>query len=153
MKVFFAFAVIIGIGAAYLFSLSFMKPDPLIESQIRGQILYANSCAACHGANLEGQENWRIQNADGSMPAPPHNAEGHTWHHDDDMLFEYTKFGGAATMAARGVTGFNSGMPAFEGLLSDENINDIWAYIKSTWSDRERGVQAERTAAEAAAKG
>ncbi|MEN8934708.1 MAG: cytochrome c [Planktotalea arctica] len=110
-----------------------------------GQNLYADTCASCHGANLEGQPNWRSVGDDGVLPAPPHDATGHTWHHDDALLFEYTKLGGAAALQARGVSGFNSGMPAFGETLSDDEIWNILAYIRSTWPQRERDVQASRT--------
>ncbi len=151
MKVFLAFAAVIALGGALLLSMTLMKFDPEAESVVRGQVIYANSCASCHGANLEGQENWRIANDDGSFPAPPHSAEGHTWHHDDAMLLNYTKVGGQQAMADLGITDFKSGMPAFGEVLTDEQINDVWAYIKSTWSDRERNSQAERTALQAEA--
>lgn len=111
---------------------------------VAGQSLYSDNCAACHGINLEGQPNWQSPNADGVLPAPPHDGTGHTWHHDDKLLFEYTKFGGAAAFEVRGVSGFNSGMPAFYETLTDDEIWDILAYIRSTWSDRERAVQAGR---------
>ena len=109
-----------------------------------GAMLYAANCAACHGVNLEGQPDWRSAGEDGVLPAPPHDASGHTWHHDNAMLFEYTKQGGQAALAAMGVTGFNSGMPAFEGVISDNEIWDILAYIRSIWPERERDVQAGR---------
>lgn len=109
-----------------------------------GQILYADNCASCHGANLEGQPNWRTPDDDGVLPAPPHDGTGHTWHHDDALLFDYTKLGGAAALADRGVTGFNSGMPAFDEVLSDKEIWDVLAYIRSTWTPRERQVQSSR---------
>jgi mono/diheme cytochrome c family protein len=111
---------------------------------IAGQSLYADNCATCHGANLEGQPNWRATNADGAFPAPPHDGTGHTWHHDDELLFDYTKLGGAAVLEARGVTGFTSGMPAFTEALTDDEIWDTLAYIRSTWSEREREAQASR---------
>ncbi|MGP3699899.1 c-type cytochrome, partial [Rhodobacter sp. NSM] len=37
-----------------------------------GQRVYAAECASCHGANLEGQANWREPGPDGRYPAPPH---------------------------------------------------------------------------------
>jgi len=111
---------------------------------VAGQSLYADNCASCHGANLEGQPNWQSPNADGVLPAPPHDRTGHTWHHDDELLFEYTKLGGAAALEVRGVTGFNSGMPAFNETLTDDEIWDILAYIRSTWPEREREAQANR---------
>jgi mono/diheme cytochrome c family protein len=62
------------------------------------------------------------------MPAPPHDASGHTWHHPDSVLFRITKFGPAAYPE-----GFQTDMPAFEKTLSDSQIAAILAYIKSTW--------------------
>lgn len=112
-----------------------------------GEQLYANSCAACHGANLEGQPEWRSAGPDGKLPAPPHDRTGHTWHHSDSVLFDYTKLGGSEVMKRQGIE-FESGMPAFGDILSDEEILNILAYIKSTWPDRERLLQAERTNAE-----
>ena len=111
---------------------------------VAGQSLYTDNCASCHGANLEGQPNWQSPNADDVLPAPPDDRTGHTWHHDDKMLFEYTRLGGATALEVRGGTGFNSGMPAFGETLTDDEIWDILAHIRSTWSEREREVQANR---------
>ncbi|MBL4645745.1 MAG: c-type cytochrome, partial [Rhizobiales bacterium] len=47
----------------------------------KGAVIYAEYCASCHGADLEGQPNWQSPDADGKMPAPPHDQRGHTWHH------------------------------------------------------------------------
>lgn len=111
---------------------------------VRGQALYSENCASCHGADLEGQPNWRVPGEDGILPAPPHDETGHTWHHDNLLLFEYTQLGGAEALAARGITGFQSGMPGFGDTLSDDEIWDILAYIRSTWSDRVQEMQAGR---------
>ena len=59
----------------------------------RGAVVYADYCASCHGANLEGQPNWRSRMPNGKLPAPPHDANGHTWHHPDRQLFAITKYG------------------------------------------------------------
>lgn len=108
----------------------------------RGQSVYAEQCASCHGAELQGQPNWQRQNTDGTLPAPPHDATGHTWHHDNQLLFAYTKRGGQEALAARGVTNFTSAMPAFGDVLSDEEIWDVLAYIRSTWPKRVQDIQA-----------
>nr|WP_282022046.1 c-type cytochrome [Ruegeria faecimaris] len=112
-----------------------------------GQRLYVDQCAACHGVNLEGQPNWQTPGEDGVLPAPPHDVTRHTWHHDSLLLFDYTKFGGAKTLAARGVKNFNSGMPGFEGTLTDDGIWDVLAYIRSTWPKDIQQVQASRNLA------
>jgi len=121
--------------------LTFLGAPVTAEQVALGQDLYAANCASCHGANLEGQPDWRRRNEDGRMPAPPHDASGHTWHHADRQLFTITKLGVGAI-----VPGYESDMPAFEGILSDDEITAVLAYIKSTWPQRERGFQAEVTA-------
>nr|WP_238364322.1 cytochrome c [Mesobacterium pallidum] len=110
-----------------------------------GASLYAEACAACHGAWLEGQPDWRQPGPDGVLPAPPHDVTGHTWHHDTPLLLEYTLRGGKAALAARGVTDFASGMPAFEGTLTEEQVLDILAFIRSTWPEEAQQVQSART--------
>jgi mono/diheme cytochrome c family protein len=95
----------------------------------RGERVYAEHCAACHGARLEGQPDWQTRNAQGRLPAPPHDEHGHTWHHDDDVLFEVTKYG----LAKHAPPGYQSDMPAFESRLSDEDIVAVLAFIKSRW--------------------
>ncbi len=112
---------------------------------VNGQRLYAENCASCHGASLQGQPDWQSQNPDGTLPAPPHDQTGHTWHHDDVLLFEYTKLGGAGALSKRGVANFNSGMPAFDEILSDQEILDVLAYIKSTWPRRVQEIQKSRS--------
>lgn len=93
-----------------------------------GREIYLKACASCHGLQLEGQPNWRQRRPDGKMPAPPHDVSGHTWHHPDAVLFEITKFG-----LTRVVPGYQSDMPAFEGILSDNEIDLVLSYIQSTW--------------------
>ena len=105
----------------------------------RGQALYMKHCASCHGANLEGQPNWQRRSPDGLLPAPPHDSSGHTWHHADDQLFQITKKGVSAV-----VPNYRSAMPAFEGVLSDDQIRAVLGFIKSTWPDEERNFQEGR---------
>ena len=97
-----------------------------------GERLYSETCAACHGANLEGEPNWRQPDEDGYLPAPPHDATGHTWHHPDKQLFAITKHGTAALVGG----GYKTRMSGFGDQLSDEEILAVLAYIKSTWPAR-----------------
>ncbi|MBR9766395.1 MAG: cytochrome c [Rhodobacteraceae bacterium] len=113
---------------------------------VQGEKLYGGFCASCHGADLEGQPDWRSPGPDGILPAPPHDETGHTWHHSDSVLFDYTRLGGKAALALQGVE-FESGMPGFGDQLSDAEIWNIIAYIKSTWPERQRAIQATRSAA------
>ena len=110
----------------------------------RGVALYRDYCADCHGADLEGAPDWQTPGPDGLLPAPPHDASGHTWHHDNALLFDYTFHGGAAALAARGVTDFNSGMPGFGEIVGEAGVWDILAYIRSTWPPEVQAMQASR---------
>ena len=111
---------------------------------IAGAQLYSDNCASCHGVNLEGQPKWQMRNDDGSLPAPPHDETGHTWHHDNQLLFNYTKLGGQLLLEQRGIDGSASRMPGFAESLTDDQIWDILAFIQSTWPDKIKDVQAGR---------
>ena len=103
----------------------------------QGRQIYADQCASCHGAQLEGQPDWKTPLPSGRLPAPPHDAGGHTWHHPDDILFRIVREGTAAIVGG----GYKSDMPGFADLLSDAEIRAVLAYIKSTWPERERTYQ------------
>ncbi len=104
-----------------------------------GKTVYAERCAVCHGASLEGQRDWKSPLPSGRMPAPPHDAYGHTWHHPDGVLFRITREGPAAVVGG----GYRSDMPGFGDVLTDEEIRSVLAFIKSTWPERERRYQAQ----------
>ena len=102
--------------------------DP--QTMTLGAELYSVNCASCHGANLEGQPDWRSRGPDGRLPAPPHDKTGHTWHHDSDTLFRLTKYGVAKLID---VPSYETDMPIYDEILTDEEILAILSYIKSTW--------------------
>jgi mono/diheme cytochrome c family protein len=108
-----------------------------------GRTIYVEHCASCHGKNLEGQPSWRERLSNGRLPAPPHDASGHTWHHPDRQLFEITKNGISGI-----VPGYQSDMPAFASRLSDEQIWAVLAFIKSDWPEdiRQRQERLNRNA-------
>lgn len=112
------------------------------ETMALGRTIFEAQCAACHGAQLEGQPDWQMPLPSGRLPAPPHDATGHTWHHPDDILFRIVKEGTAAIVGG----GYESDMPGFADVLSDAEIRAVLAYIKSTWPERERSYQAETSA-------
>jgi mono/diheme cytochrome c family protein len=108
-----------------------------------GRKVYDAHCASCHGAQLEGEANWRERKPSGRLPAPPHDDSGHTWHHSDAVLFGITKEGLVPGKYAP--PGHQSDMPRFGDALSDEEIWAVLAFIASRWSDRAREHQAKVT--------
>ena len=113
--------------------------DPTNMSQVEaGRRLYGEACASCHGLALEGQTAWQKRLPNGRLPAPPHDASGHTWHHSDEVLFQITKHGAKAYPA-----GYETDMPAFAQRMTDAEIAAVLAYIKSTWPPDIRTRQAQ----------
>ena len=110
-----------------------------------GQKVYSENCATCHGSKLEGEQNWKVRKKSGRLPAPPHDASGHTWHHSDEQLFGIVKDG----LAAYAPAGYATDMPAFKGVLSDTEIEAVLAYIKTRWPreirERQREMSAQTT--------
>jgi mono/diheme cytochrome c family protein len=106
-----------------------------------GHRLYTIHCSCCHGRPLEGQPNWQTPLPNGRMPAPPHDASGHTWHHSDDDLIGIIKLGLKPYVAKD----YESDMPAFESILKDKEILAIVTYIKSTRPEREQAYQEQIT--------
>ena len=100
---------------------------------VKGERLYAQYCATCHGANLEGAPNWKERLPDGSLLPPPQDSSGHTWHHADSLLMEIIRNGGDPAE--------NQWMPAFRDQLSDSDIQAILAFFKSRWGEEERNFQ------------
>ena len=140
-----ATAIVIAIGAALAWyslnrggaPLRADASDP--ELVALGAAVYEKHCASCHGPNLEGERNWRRRQPDGTLPAPPHDATGHTWHHADEHLFRMTREGPAAVVGR----GYLSTMPGFVGVLDDREIWASLAYIKSRWPADIRKAQAK----------
>lgn len=143
MKLWLAIAALALVSACGPDDTDRLRADPSNGKQVaRGAAVYAQHCAACHGARLEGQPNWKSRLESGRMPAPPHDDTGHTWHHTDDVLFTVTKHGLAPPLVD---ASYQSDMPAFEGKLTDDEIWAVLAYIKSRWSHRVARKQEQMT--------
>ncbi len=105
--------------------------NPEIAAQ--GEVLYAQYCALCHGAALEGAASWKQTLPDGSLPSPPHDSSGHTWHHADELLMSIILNGGDPS--------YNSKMPAFKDKLTEDESKAVLEFIKSKWGREEREFQ------------
>lgn len=105
----------------------------------RGAGIYNANCASCHGGPTGG----------GMMDYPPrHNANGHTWHHPDCELEEVVRTGSGPMvemmremMAPPGAPT----MPAFRTSLTDEEIDEVLAFIKTMWTPEQRAAQERAT--------
>ena len=111
-----------------------IPPVPELDaaSVEQGGVLYQAQCAACHGADLSGADDWKQRNEDGTFKPPPHDASGHTWHHPDQLLTGLIQDGGSSP---------DSVMPAFGNKLNDDEIASILDYLKSNWGPDERSFQ------------
>ena len=130
------------IGA--LFFAAGCKPQsdaPAAVQAGHGAKLYAVHCASCHGEDLAGEPDWRERKPNGRLPAPPHDASGHTWHHPMEMLFRMTRDGIVPPLAPEG---YESDMPAFGDVLSDNEIRAVLSYIEGHWPDEVQQMRAQR---------
>jgi mono/diheme cytochrome c family protein len=138
--------LIIGVVAEYLVQTTLndgggSRSSISLAAVTRGKIAYERYCASCHGNELQGQADWKSPLPNGRLPAPPHDASGHTWHHPDVVLSGIIRRGLKPYVSE----GYESDMPAFEGILAEEQIGDILSFIKSTWPARERDYQRQMT--------
>lgn len=106
-----------------------------------GRAIYRRSCASCHGVHGEGAPAWQQPDANGDMPAPPHDASGHTWKHSDAMLYRLIQHGWRDPFnQTQRLT-----MPAFNGQLSRADTMAVIAYLKTLWTPEQRRFQAEES--------
>lgn len=100
-------------------------PDP--AAVLRGKALYEKHCQVCHQKDGVGERPipWSIRKP-GYFTAMPLNETSHAWHHSDEQL---------VTIILEGLRRTNR-MPAFSRILSEGEVYDIVAYIKSLWSSR-----------------
>ena len=132
------------LGAAHWvapFAIGVVGPAAAQEASglARGAAIYAEACAACHGAALEGQPDWRRRTEAGRLPAPPHDETGHTWHHSDRILLDIVTRGTSAVVGG----GYESDMPGFGDLYTEEELRDVLDWIKAQWPEEVREYQAE----------
>ena len=108
-------------------------PTLNVDTVAEGKLLYAQHCASCHGVALQGVPDWKKRLADGSLPPPPHDSSGHTWHHEDSLLLSIIANGGDPK--------YNSKMLAFQETLTKAQMVAMLEFIKSAWGREEREFQ------------
>jgi mono/diheme cytochrome c family protein len=92
----------------------------------RGAEIYKANCATCHGDKAQGAPNWAKKGPDGQFPPPPLDAQGHAWRHPMSMLVMTVK---------EGTVKKGGGMPAWAGILKDDDIESVLAYVQSLWPE------------------
>jgi mono/diheme cytochrome c family protein len=127
-----------------------------VQAAPKGREIFTSNCAACHGAAGEGQPDWHVSKDDGAagegqpdwhvskddgtLPPPPLNGDGHTWHHSDGLLYRVVSQGGKI-FEDPSIPSFKSAMPAFGDRLSHQEIIEVLTYVKSLWGDKtKRGL-------------
>lgn len=89
---------------------------------VRGKLVYAATCAACHGANGEGMRRGKVGDADGYQFPPVWGAD--SYNNGAGM--------GRVTLAAGFIKGnMPSGITHVNAVLTDEQAFDVSAYINS----------------------
>ena len=97
------------------------------QAQIkRGEAVYTANCVGCHGPNGAATPDWRKPNADGKYPPPPLDGTAHAWHHSTEVLKKTILKGTPPEIGS---------MPAWEGKLTEQQVDDIIVWIKSLWPD------------------
>ncbi len=111
-----------------------VPPPPELDAAriAAGEVTYLQYCSSCHGTDLAGDPQWKTRNGDGSLRPPPHDSNGHTWHHSDQLLISLTRDGSGLE---------ESRMPAFGATLADDEIATVLEFFKSTWGPQERAFQ------------
>ncbi|MDP1706170.1 MAG: cytochrome c [Sulfurimicrobium sp.] len=91
-----------------------------------GDRTYNTHCATCHGHKGEGQPGWQQPGPDGKLMPPPLDDKGRSWRLSSSQIKEFIRQG---SPHGRG------NMPAWQGKLSDQEIDAVATWITSLWSD------------------
>jgi len=102
---------------------AWLSGGPSIPLPQAGQKLFAElGCSTCHRADTQG----RGPSLEGVFGKPVMLEDGRTVMADENYVRE-----SILTPAAKVVKGFKPVMPVFQGLVSDEQLNALVAYVKS----------------------
>lgn len=93
-----------------------------MELMARGQKLFQENCAQCHGPDAQGHPDWQTP---GVTAAPPLNGTGNDWKR---------KKGEMVAVIKSGVKRKNEEiMPGWGGRMGDEDIDAIITWYQSRW--------------------
>lgn len=103
-----------------------VRPTVAPETLARGKQVFRQNCASCHGERAQGAPNWQKPGPDGKYPAPPLDGSAHAWHHPRAGLVQVIE---------QGTQMIGGNMPAWQGKLSDADIDAVILYFQSLWAD------------------
>ena len=105
-----------------------------------GRRIYDLRCAHCHGDNGDGQLPVTIPTAEalGLHIVPPQDASGHTWMHPTQRLRAIIQTGVENPLQ-------QFPMPGFNGVMTDEEIDLVIAYLALWWTEEQRAWQQQVT--------
>lgn len=92
------------------------------ESLFSGVRLYHEYCAQCHGPEAQGHPDWRNPQV---VAAPPLDGTGNAWKRRKQDMIAVIKHG----VKRNG----QPVMPAWQGRLSDREIEDIISWYQALW--------------------
>lgn len=92
----------------------------------RGERVYLTNCAVCHGNGGEGKPGWQQPGPDGLLLPPPLDNNGRAWRLSSSQMNQFIR---------QGSPHGRSKMPAWQGKLSDQEIDEVVTWITSLWSD------------------
>jgi len=118
-----------------------MAGGPSVPLPEAGKQLFASlGCATCHRFDLQG----RGPNLQGAFGKPVLLEDGRTVMADDNYVRE-----SILNPTAKIVAGFKPVMPTFQGLVTDEQLNALVAYVKSLAQQPAGGAQNQADASTA----
>jgi len=93
---------------------------------MRGERVFQTNCAVCHGSGGEGKPGWQQPGPDGLLLPPPLDNNGRAWRLSSSQMKQFIR---------QGSPHGRSNMPAWQGKLSDQEIDEVVTWITAQWSD------------------
>ena len=93
----------------------------------RGERVFLTNCAGCHGNSGEWKPGWQKPGPDGLLLPPPLDNSGRVWRLSSSQMKQFVHQGSPAG---------RSNMPAWQGKLTEQEIDEVVVWITSLWSDQ-----------------
>jgi mono/diheme cytochrome c family protein len=106
------------------------EPEPIqlfdTASILRGNKLFQEHCAQCHGPHAQGHPDWETPSDGRFAAAPPLDGTGNDWKRSKPEIVKIIRNG------VRRANGDDI-MPAFRGRLSERDVQDVITWFQSLW--------------------